>query len=37
MLPASLDFREFLGSLPLVVTNSGTGTLNVVSVTTDSP
>ena len=37
VLPGSLDFREFLSTLPLVVTNSGTGTLNVVSVTTDKP
>ncbi len=36
VLPASLDFREFLSTLPLAVTNSGTGTLNVTSVTTDS-
>ncbi len=36
VLPASLDFREFLGTLPLAVTNSGTGTLNVTSITTDS-
>jgi serine protease len=37
VLPTSLDFREFLSELPLVVTNSGTGALNVTSVTTDSP
>jgi serine protease len=37
VLPTSLDFREFLSTLPLAVTNSGTGTLNVTSVTTDSP
>ena len=37
VLPASLNFREFLSGLPLVVTNSGTGTLNVASVTTDTP
>jgi serine protease len=34
--PSSLDFREFQSALPLAVTNSGTGTLNVTSVTTDS-
>ena len=37
VLPASLNFREFLSGLPLVVTNSGTGTLNVASATTDTP
>ena len=37
VLPTSLDFREFQSALPLVATNSGTGTLNVTSVTTDSP
>jgi serine protease len=37
VLPTSLDFSEFLSELPLVVTNSGTGALNVTSVTTDSP
>jgi hypothetical protein len=29
--PSSLDFREFQSALPLAVTNSGTGTLNVTS------
>ena len=37
VFPTSLDFREFQSTLPLAVTNSGTDTLNVTSVTTDSP
>jgi len=37
VLPTSLDFREFQSELPLVVTNSGSGALNVTSVATDSP
>jgi len=37
VFPTSLDFREFESELPLVVTNSGSGALNVTSVTTDSP
>ena len=36
VFPTSLDFSEFQSTLPLAVTNSGTGTLNVTSVTTDS-
>jgi len=37
VLPASLDFREFQSTLSVEVTNTGTGMLNVTSVTTDSP
>jgi serine protease len=37
VFPTSLDFREFLSTLPLVVSNSGAGTLNITSVSTDSP
>jgi serine protease len=37
VFPTSLNFGNFLDSLPIIVSNAGIGTLNVTSVTADVP